>query len=133
MNIKAIRSIGAEKLSCNSKLLSRVSSVTLGVAVSVAFAKVFIPAADADSTPALQIQSGVLSGNNLQTKNTAVAEAVAQGLSIRPAANSDTAETMVLAQATIESSSSGSHGDILLARTNELMACLLYTSDAADE
>ena len=122
MNIKAIRSTGAEKLSCNSKLLSRVSSVTLGVAVSVAFAKVFIPAADADSTPALQIQSGVLSGNNLQTKNTAVAEAVAQGLSIRPAANSDTAETMVLAQATIESSSSGSHGDILLARTNELMA-----------
>jgi len=122
MTEKTNRSNEIEKPSSNTGLLSRVSTVSLGVAVSVVVAKVFIPAADAN--PDLQVQSDVIENSVLQTKNTAVAEAVVQGIgkSTDPDVLDEKLPVQVTSESTVKSTQSTDQGDFLSSRTNELIA-----------
>ena len=122
MTEKTNRSNEIEKPSSNTGLLSRVSTVSLGVAVSVVVAKAFIPAADAN--PDLQVQSDVIENSVLQTKNTAVAEAVVQGIgkSTDPDVLDEKLPVQVTSESTVKSTQSTDQGDFLSSRTNELIA-----------
>jgi len=121
-------------VSTNSGMLSRIGSVSLGLVVSVVFAKAFT-VTDADAAPAHDIKPVIQVNDNLRIESTPLSQAIFRGINSGKSGGSGHKayawDGMILAQADSQSSGNGSSvnntassidGELVLARTNELMA-----------